>query len=145
MKAYKFRLQKLLDMRVDKEEECKIEFKRAQNESFKAKEKLMGMKENYRKYNNFSGSSSVIEQKIRHIYINNLSYNIGETVEELNQKEKVVESKREELKQRQIDRKTVEVLKDKYIDDFRREQNRIEQNLNDEFALYGFIRNFKAR
>ncbi|BAH06106.1 flagellar export protein FliJ [Clostridium kluyveri] len=145
MKAYKFRLQKLLDMRVDKEEECKIEFQRAQNESFRTKEKLMEMKENYRKYNNFSGSSSVIEQKIRHIYINNLSYNIGETVEELNQKEKVVESKREELKQRQIDRKTVEVLKDKYIDDFRREQNRIEQNLNDEFALYGFIRNVKAR
>lgn len=132
-------------MRVDKEEECKIEFQRAQNESFRTKEKLMEMKENYRKYNNFSGSSSVIEQKIRHIYINNLSYNIGETVEELNQKEKVVESKREELKQRQIDRKTVEVLKDKYIDDFRREQNRIEQNLNDEFALYGFIRNVKAR
>jgi len=145
LKAYKFRLQKLLDMRVDKEEKCKIQFQQAQNESFKTKEKLMEMKENYKKYSNFSGSSSVIEQKIRHIYVNNLSYNIGETAEELNQKEKVVESKREELKQKQIDRKTVEILRDKYIDDFKREQNRMEQNLNDEFALYGFIRNFKAQ
>lgn len=145
MKAYKFRLQKLLDIRVDKEEECKIQFQQAQNESFKTKEKLMEMKESYKKYNNFSGGSSVIEQKIRHIYVNNLSYTIDETAEELNQKEKIVESKREELKQTQIDRKTVEILRDKYIDDFKREQNRIEQNLNDEFALYGFIRNFKVQ
>ncbi|MFL0195489.1 flagellar export protein FliJ [Clostridium sp. WILCCON 0269] len=142
MKGYRFRLQKLLDMRVDKEEESKIQFQQAQNESLKTKEKLIQMEETYKKYNNIS-SGSIIEQKIRHIYIKNLTYNINETIEELQEKEKIVESKREELKQRQMDRKTVEILKDKDIDTFKKEQNRIEQNLNDEFALYGFIRSLR--
>jgi len=34
----------------------------------------------------------------------------------------------------------VEILRDKQKDKFIKEQNRIEQKTNDEFALYGFIR-----
>lgn len=132
-------------MRIDKEEESKIDFQKAQNESFKTKEKLIEMKKKCSSYSNSLSSGSAIEQKIRHIYINNLNYNINETTEELHEKEKIVEDKREEMKKRQIDRKTVEILRDKHINDFKKEQNRIEQNLNDEIALYGFIRNWKVK
>lgn len=142
---YKFKLQKLLDMRIDKEDESKIEFQKAQSERLEIKEKLTQLEENYNKYKNRSLPASAIDQKITHIYINALDYNINETSKDLNKKEKIVEEKRDKLKQRQIDRKTVETLKDKGYGAFVKEQNRIEQKLNDEFALYGFIRNLGAR
>jgi flagellar FliJ protein len=49
------------------------------------------------------------------------------------------------LKQKQIERKTVETLKDKQLKAFIKEQELIEQKSNDEFALYGFIRNIERR
>ncbi|MHC6179374.1 flagellar export protein FliJ [Clostridium sp. JNZ X4-2] len=142
---YKFKLQKLLDMRIHKEDESKIEFQKAQSERLEIKEKLTQLEDNYNKYKNRPLPASAIEQKITHIYINALDYNINETSRALNKKEKIVEEKREKLKQSQIDRKTVEILKDKGYGAFVKEQNRIEQKLNDEFALYGFIRNLGAR
>ena len=45
------------------------------------------------------------------------------------------------MKQCQVDKKTVEILKEKQKSAFLREQNLIEQKTNDEFALYAFIRN----
>ena len=141
MGKYKFRLQKLLDIRIDKEEESKREFQQAKRESLKVKEKLDLLKANYEKYNNMSNFKSVIEQKIAHKYLKALVYSINKAKIELKDKEKVVEMKRNELQKRQIDRKTVDILKEKQETAFIKEQNRIEQKTNDEFALYGFIRN----
>ncbi len=141
MGKYKFRLQKLLDIRIDKEEESKREFQQAKRESLKVKEKLDLLKANYEKYNNMSNFKSVIEQKITHKYLKALVYSIDKAKIELKDKEKVVEMKRNELQKRQIDRKTVDILKEKQETAFIKEQNRIEQKTNDEFALYGFIRN----
>ncbi|OBR94973.1 MULTISPECIES: flagellar export protein FliJ [Clostridium] len=141
MGKYKFRLQKLLDIRIDKEEESKREFQQAKRESLKVKEKLDLLKANYEKYNNMSNFKSVIEQKITHKYLKALVYSIDNAQIELKDKEKVVDMKRNELQKRQIDRKTVDILKEKQETAFIKEQNRIEQKANDEFALYGFIRN----
>lgn len=43
---YKFRLQKLLDMRIDREDESKVEFQKAQSERLKVKENLTSWKKN---------------------------------------------------------------------------------------------------
>ncbi|ADK14094.1 flagellar export protein FliJ [Clostridium ljungdahlii] len=141
MGKYRFRLQKLLDIRIDKEEESKREFQQAKRESLNVKEKLDLLKANYEKYNNMSNFKSVIEQKITHKYLKALVYSIDKAKIELKDKEKVVEMKRNELRKRQIDRKTVDIIKEKQETAFIKEQNRIEQKANDEFALYGFIRN----
>ncbi len=143
MSKYKFRLQKLLDIRIDREEESKREFQQAKRESLKVKEKLDLLKNNYEKYNNMSDFKSVIEQKITHKYLKSVIYSIDKTEIELKNKEKVVEMKRNELQKSQIDRKTVDILKEKGETAFIKEQNRIEQKANDEFALYGFIRNIQ--
>ncbi|HBC95889.1 MAG TPA: flagellar export protein FliJ [Clostridium sp.] len=140
---YKFRLQKLLDMRIDREDESKVEFQKAQSERLKVKEKLDQLEEKYDEYKNRPLPVSAMEQKITHIYINTLGLNIDETSRKLAVKEKIVSGKREELKQRQIDRKTVETLKDKGYRNFIKEQNKLEQKLNDEFALHSFIRNLR--
>lgn len=143
MKKYEFRLQKLLDIRTNKEDESKREFQNAQKKSLKIKETLDYLKESYDKYKDMSTIDSVVQQKITHMYLKSLTYSIDDTSNNLKASEKIVDEKRNELKKSQIDRKTVDILKDKEKTAFMKEQDRIEQNQNDEFGLYGFIRNMK--
>ncbi|MDP4177061.1 MAG: flagellar export protein FliJ [Bacillota bacterium] len=144
MKGYVFRLQKLLDIRIDIEEQCKREFKDAQNEKNASEEKLSRLKEDYTKYSMPAQKETIIEIKIRQIYLNTLKESIEKQIEEVKQKDKLLEEKRIELLQKQVDRKTVETLKEKNEKLFIKEQNLIEQKDNDEFALYGFIRRKEA-
>ncbi len=144
MEGYKFKLQKLLDIREQKEEESKRHFREAQLEKERVQSKLDNLKDNYNKYRSTSSDGSLVEQKLRHIYLNALNNSISETTNELHQRSKALEEKREALKQRQIERKTVEILKEKQLLAFIKEQNLIEQKTNDEFALYGFLRTRKV-
>ncbi|ERI91250.1 flagellar export protein FliJ [Clostridiales bacterium oral taxon 876 str. F0540] len=139
MESYKFRLQKLLDMRADKEEESKRLFKEAQLEREGAEQKLNSLKNDYNKYRT-SESKNLVEQKLKHMYLNALNLSIVEADAALKQKNEKLEERREQLKQKQIERKTVETLKDKQFKAFAKEQELIEQKTNDEFALYGFLR-----
>ncbi|MBC2582130.1 flagellar export protein FliJ [Clostridium sp. DJ247] len=145
MDQYQFRLQRLLDIRLDKEEESKRSFRQAQEEKLKVENKLNTLKENYEKHRNIQNSQSVIESKIRHLYLNAINYNINEAIDELEKKEKILNDRRNDLKQKQIDRKTVESLKDKEFQAFLKENELKEQKMNDEFALYAFVRNFERR
>ncbi|EJP6470932.1 flagellar export protein FliJ [Clostridium sporogenes] len=145
MKGYSFKLQKLLDIREKKEEESKMKFKQAQIEKNNTEEKLFKLKDNYDKYNSLNLNDSILEKKIRHSYLNSLNFCINETTNELQEKLSIVEKRREELKTKQVERKTVEILKEKDKLAFEKEQNMIEQKNNDEFALYAFIRNTERR
>jgi len=140
MSNYKFKLQKLLDIRLDKEEESKRAFREAQREKDLVKQRLDALNDNYKKYSGINSKGTLIEQKIKQNYLQALSVNINNTTKELTNKNEFLELKREDLKEKQIDRKTVEVLKEKKKMEFMREQDFIEQKTNDEFALYGFIR-----
>lgn len=140
MEQYQFRLQKLLDIRADREEESKRNFKEAQTEKLKVEEKLNNLQENYNKYRDMTGKESVIERKIKHVYLNTINYNIAEASKELKNKERILEDKRQDLKLKQVERKTVESLKEKQKAEFLKEQELVEQKMNDEFALYAFIR-----
>ena len=139
--VYKFRLQKLLDIRKDIEEKSKLKFKEAQREKNMVEEELSNLKENYKIHRNIDAYESVIQQKIKQNYLNALNLAIDETTVVLKDKDKILELKREELKQCQVEKKTVEILKEKQKSAFLKEQNLIEQKTNDEFALYAFIRN----
>ncbi|MBV4426939.1 flagellar export protein FliJ [Clostridium tyrobutyricum] len=140
MKKYEFKLQKLLDIREDQEDKSKMEFQKAKEDSMKVKEKLDSMKYSYDKYKDLSRVKNPIQQKITHIYLKSLTGSIDAAEREFQNKQKIVEVKREEMKKRQIDRKTVDILRKKDKAAFMRFENRMEQNQNDEFALYGFIR-----
>lgn len=145
MIGFNFKLQKLLDIRISKEEESKRAFREAQLEKSKTEEKLNGLKDNYSKYNVLHKNETIVQQKIKKNYLNALNMNINETSKELENKVFILEEKREDLKKKQIDRKTVEILKDKKLQNFIKEQDRIEQINNDEFALYSYIRNAERR
>lgn len=145
MKNYEFRLEKLLDIRRHKEEECKIKFQQAQSKKEEIKNRLMYLKDNYKKYMAVNSTESAILKKIKHQYLKSLSSNIENVTMELEHGKRVVEEIRADLKQKQIDRKVVETLKEKGRVAFMKEQNLIEQKANDEFALYGFIRRNEGR
>ncbi|MBU5591077.1 flagellar export protein FliJ [Clostridium sp. MSJ-4] len=145
MASFNFRLQKLLDIRQQKEEESKRYFKEAQSAKDKVENDLNEMKGNYQKYNTIINSEGLIEQKIRKNYLQALNLSINEKTVELDKKIIILENKREDLKQKQIDRKTVEILKEKKRMEFMDIQNHIEQAQNDEFALYAHIRKTERR
>lgn len=145
MKGYKFRLQKLLDIRIDKEEESKRKFQQAQANKEKVESKLIELRDNYNKYSNINSNDSIIDRKIKQQYLIALASSIDRTAMELKEKEKIVHTVRLELTEKQIDRKTVEILKEKSLEIYAKEQNLIEQRVNDEFALYGYLRNRERR
>ncbi|MFL0251631.1 flagellar export protein FliJ [Clostridium neuense] len=145
MGKFNFRLQKLLDLKFQKEEQSKIVFKKAQEEKLKAEEKLASLKDNYKKYSEARMFGTVIEQKITHNYLNALTSCIDEANIELNTKSENLEKKRKELVEKQIERKTVETLKEKQKMNFELETKLVEQRFNDELALYGYIRKLERR
>ncbi|MCB2294301.1 flagellar export protein FliJ [Clostridium algoriphilum] len=139
--VYKFRLQKLLDIRKDYEEKSKILFKEAQREKDLVENELNKLKEKYKDHKNIDAYESIVQQKIKQNYLNALNYAIDKNTIVLEDKAKILEQRRQELKKCQVEKKTVEILREKQKIAFLKEQNLIEQKANDEFALFAFIRN----
>lgn len=144
MENYKFRLQKLLNIRMDKEEESKRKFKEVQSKKIEIENKLICLQENYKKYSS-SCNESIVEQKIKYQYLSAVTLGINQASKELQKKEELLNIAREELKEKQVERKTVEILKEKGYEAFIKEQNLIEQRSNDEFALYAYMKTIGGR
>lgn len=141
MEKFHFRLEKLLEIRRELEDESKIQFKNAQDEKVKAEEELQSLKEKYKEVSKNKNCSTIFEYKIVNNYINFLDKRIEEEKINLKNKTIAVEEKRKELIDKQRDRKAVEKLRENKYLEYVKESQAIEQKNNDEFALYGFIRN----
>ncbi|MGL5152443.1 MAG: flagellar export protein FliJ [Clostridium sp.] len=138
--GFKFSLQKVLEIRQDQEEESKRRFQECQRQKEITKQKLDELQGNHKKYGGIKPGEDIVYQKIKRNYILGLEMGIEKTNNELKEKEQQLEYSRQDLQSKTIDRKTVETLKDKQYSSFIKEQQRIEQINNDEFALYGFMR-----
>jgi len=137
---FKFNLEKLLEIRIEKEEESKRNFTKTQREKQDTETKLTGLKENYEKYSGIKDGESVVYQKIKRNYLFALDKGISETEKSLAIKNKELEIRREELIKKQVDRKTVDILKERKYIDYTKEEARKEQILIDELSLYAYIR-----
>nr|WP_304358299.1 flagellar export protein FliJ [Clostridium paraputrificum] len=142
--GYKFSLQKLLEIREEKEEESKRLFTDSQRQKQITENELNNMRDSYDKYKGIRPGEDVIYQKIKRNYLLALESGIKSKEKELVVKSREVEVRRIDLKQRQVDRKIVETLKEKQYRAFIKEQDRIEQINNDEFALYAYMRNLDS-
>ena len=139
-KQFKFPLEKLLEMRKTREEEGKKLFNSSQRELQISKDKLNELHDNYNKYNGITPGESLVYQKLKKNYLIALNKGILQTEKEIEKKQKEVDYRREQLKIRQIERKTVDILREKRYNQFIWEQNYKEQIQNDEFALYAHMR-----
>ena len=61
-------------------------------------------------------------------------------MKKIKEEEKNVIEAQNDLIQKQIKRKSLEILKEKEMERVKKEEERIEQITNDEFALYAYIR-----
>lgn len=138
--GYKFKLQKLLDIREKEEEDKKIVFMEALQNKNKVENNLKNLEDNMKKYSQISNEMSTIDRKVQSQYLNLLNSTIDLTKKDLRKQERKVETKRKDLVEAQVNKKIVGILKDKDEARFIKEQSRIEQIQNDEFALYGYIR-----
>ena len=140
MSNFKFKLQKLLDIRVNEEEESKLFYSKAQNQKNIVENKLHELENNYKKYSDISSAKDTISQKITMNYLSYLNTTIKDTEKELEAKEIELEKAKKDFIDKRIKRRSLEVLKENKILEIKKEEERLEQISNDEFALYGYIR-----
>ena len=140
MSNFKFKLQKLLDIRVNEEEESKLFYSKAQNQKNIVENKLRELENNYKKYSDISRAKDTISQKITMNYLSYLNTTIKDTEKELEAKEIELEKAKKDFIDKRIKRRSLEVLKENKILEIKKEEERLEQISNDEFALYGYIR-----
>lgn len=140
LSKFKFKLQKLLDIKIKDEEESKLNYTKAQNQKKLVEDNLRNLELNYEKYSDISGVSDVVTQKITINYLASLTQSIKVTNEQLEREKLTVQKRKEELIERQIKRKSLEILKENESNRLKKEEERVEQITNDEFALYAHIR-----
>ena len=141
MSKFKFKLQKLLDIKIKDEEESKLTYTQAQNKKRAIEENLNNLELNYKKYSDISNAKDVVTQKITINYLSALTQTIKVTNKELEKEEVKVNEAKEDFIEKQIKRKSLEKLKENALEKLRKEEERIEQITNDEFALYAYMRN----
>lgn len=112
MENFKFRLQRVLDIKIKNEEESKIKYSKAQNEKRVVEKELDDLKQMYKKYENEIDVEDHISRIITFNYLNSLSNNINIKSNELSKKEELLNEARVNLLNKQIERKSLEKLKE---------------------------------
>ncbi|MVX62529.1 flagellar export protein FliJ [Clostridium chromiireducens] len=140
---FKFGLEKLLEMRVTNEEESKRLFTESQREKKKVEEKLEELNSSYNKYKGITSNEDVVYQKLKRYYIQGVQNGIKTAEKDLVIKNQEVDQRRKDLTAKQMERKTVQTLKEKKYSEYIKEQDRLEQINLDELALYAYVRNKK--
>ena len=113
---------------------------KAQNQKNIVENKLHELENNYKKYSDISRAKDTISQKITMNYLSYLNTTIKDTEKELEAKEIELEKAKKDFIDKRIKRRSLEVLKENKILEIKKEEERLEQISNDEFALYGYIR-----
>jgi flagellar protein FliJ len=139
-KNFKFRLQKVLDIRVRDEEEVKIKFSEIQSRKIKIENQLKTLKSDYDRYSRQGISGNIVNQKITINYLGALNNTIRDISSELSKACEELENLKSELINKQVDRKSLEKLKDQKHKEFLKEEDMKEQIINDEFAIISFAR-----
>ncbi|MCC0668257.1 MULTISPECIES: flagellar export protein FliJ [unclassified Clostridioides] len=140
-KNFKFRLQKVLDLKMKDEEKIKMEFAKIQQKKIDIENNLENLESNYNKYAISKDNDSIQNQKITINYLLALNSSIMDLSEELDKSTNELEKARKQLIDKQIERKSLEKLKEKKYGQYYREENLKEQKTNDEFASMSYLRN----
>ena len=141
MENFKFRLQRVLDIKIKNEEESKIKYSKAQNEK-RVVEKVFPyyLYRQNKKYENEIDVEDHISRIITFNYLNSLSNNINIKSNELSKKEELLNEARVNLLNKQIERKSLEKLKENKFNLHKKKEELKEQATNDEFGMYSFLR-----
>ncbi|MDX5655396.1 flagellar export protein FliJ [Clostridioides difficile] len=140
-KNFKFRLQKVLDLKIKDEEEIKMEFAKIKQKKIDIETNLENLESKYSKYSISKNNDNVQNQKITINYLLALNNSIMDLSEELDKSTNELEKARKQLISKQIERKSLEKLKEKKYGQYYKEEQLKEQSTNDEFASMSYLRN----
>lgn len=141
MDNFKFRLQKVLDIRVKNEDESKVKYSKAQSEKRAVEKELEDLKLSYKTYSETIDIEDGVKRSIVSNYLGFVSNQIEKTDRDLKEKELLVNEARFELMNNQIERKSIEKLKENKYKVHKQEAEHKEQISNDEFGMYSYFRN----
>jgi len=97
------------------------------------------------KFASKTNQGTTTDKKLTWFYLEGMSRNIKKTNQELIYKDKILEERRADLKDKKIKNKTVEILKQKDYQRYLKIEKQQEQKENDEFAIGGFVRKVEGR
>lgn len=140
MEGFNFKLQKVLDIKLKNEDESKIKYSKAQNEKRVVEKELDNLKQIYKKYKNEINVEDSVSRIITFNYLNSLSNTINVKNNELSKKEELLNEARVDLLNKQIERKSLEKLKENKYKLYKKKEEQKEQATNDEFGMYAFLR-----
>lgn len=140
MENFKFKLEKVLDIKLRKEEESKMEHAKALKAKMDVQEELDSLNQKYRKYSDMNKVNDIVQRKIISSYLNSLHSSIEDTNRVLEEKQKILDVKQKDLVQKQIERKSIEKIKEKQFNAYKKEMELKEQIQNDEYALQSYMR-----
>lgn len=141
MENFKFRLQNVLDLKLKNEDQSKINYSKAQSEKRMVEEELKTLESNYEKYSNDIDVEDAVERKITSNYLTFISTMIDKTNNELNEKKLRENEARLDLLSKQIERKSLEKLRENKYSSYKKMADQKEQTINDEFGIYSYFRN----
>lgn len=146
MEKFVFKLQKVLDYKFEIEEKKKDEFVKAQKKLLLEKNKLESLIE-YKKnaVEDKSNYKSKLDYQLLLNYIDVMDDKIENQMAEIKKAEDEFAIKKDELIKSTADRKVIERLKEKAKDEFDLEIGQKEQKLNDDFALFSYVRSGSAK
>ncbi|MCX7695799.1 MAG: flagellar export protein FliJ [Caloramator sp.] len=138
---YKFRLEKLLELKIKNEESLKLEMSEYLNKINIKKNQIDSIKEKiYYSKNNKCNSNFSYDLKNYISYINYLESKLLEEQKNLNILEKELDKIKEQLINASKERKVIENLKEKSYYDYLLEINKIESKNNDEMAIINYFK-----
>ncbi len=143
MAKFVFNMQGLLNIKEKLEEQSKTEYGKALNKLEEEKNILLNL-ENSKKQNIVSFRES-INKGVKPNYIKNINQfislidkKIEQQVENINKAEEIVEQKRLVLLNAMKERKVLEALKEKEMENYFREELKKEQKIIDEIVSYKY-------
>ncbi len=139
-KAFRFSLQKVLEVRRHKENQKAIELGQARHDLFREKDKLIRLEDEKNSFfstigNEENGNMKVTALQINESYLTDLNEKIKHQHVSISEKEQVVEDKRQELLQVSKEKKIVEKLKDKQWESHKKDIRRQLTKFEDEVAI----------
>lgn len=142
MANFKFKLENVLDMKLKNENESKVKYAKANMEKQIIEEKLNNLQEKYSQYSDISNipMDNIVQQKIISNYLNTIAYSIESATVELEEKEEIFFNSKMDFISKQIERKSIEKLKQKKLQEFNKKQDLLEQIQNDEFSIQSYLK-----
>lgn len=141
MERFDFKLQKVLDFKLGIEEKKKQEFVKAQKNYFSQELYVKELKEQRdREINSTRNFKNSFEYQNYFRYIEFLDNKIAQELEILEVLTRVLNEKKLELVRSTSDRKSIEKLKERAKVEFDMEIARKDQKLNDDFAMFSYLK-----